>query len=127
MKPGANRRQATEDLLWAMINTPEFVSQGLARMALWKNCNGMTRRDALQLGLGTLFGGGLANSLLRSVPKPGMPLKTRTAAKTCILIWMDGGPTHYETFDPKPDAPSEIRGEFEPSPPRCPASSSPSI
>jgi hypothetical protein len=30
------------------------------------------------------------------------------------LIWMDGGPTHFETFDPKPDAPAEIRGEFRP-------------
>ena len=34
-------------------------------MALWKNCAGLTRRDCLQLGLGTLFGGGLA-SLLRA-------------------------------------------------------------
>lgn len=33
-------------------------------------------------------------------------------AQACILIWMDGGPTHYETFDPKPEAPAEIRGEF---------------
>ncbi|MDA1018402.1 MAG: DUF1501 domain-containing protein, partial [Planctomycetota bacterium] len=33
-------------------------------------------------------------------------------AKSCILIWLDGGPTHYETFDPKPDAPAEVRGEF---------------
>ena len=32
---------------------------------------------------------------------------------SCILVWMDGGPTHYETFDPKPDAPKEIRGEYE--------------
>lgn len=31
----------------------------------------------------------------------------------CILIWLDGGPSHYETFDPKPDAPKEIRGEFK--------------
>ncbi|MCA9203492.1 MAG: DUF1501 domain-containing protein, partial [Planctomycetales bacterium] len=38
----------------------------------------------------------------------------RAKAKSCILIWMDGGPTHFETFDPKPDAPAEIRGEFEP-------------
>ncbi len=30
----------------------------------------------------------------------------------CILVWLDGGPTHYETFDPKPNAPKEIRGEF---------------
>lgn len=35
-------------------------------------------------------------------------------AKSCILIWMDGGPTHFETFDPKPMAPAEIRGEFDP-------------
>ena len=34
-------------------------------------------------------------------------------AKSCILIWLDGGPTHYETFDPKPDAPAEIRGQFK--------------
>ena len=31
----------------------------------------------------------------------------------CIMVWLDGGPSHYETFDPKPDAPSEIRGEFK--------------
>ena len=30
-----------------------------------------------------------------------------------IMIWQDGGPSHYESFDPKPDAPSEIRGEFK--------------
>ena len=29
-------------------------------------------------------------------------------------MWLDGGPTHFETFDPKPEAPAEIRGEFEP-------------
>lgn len=31
-------------------------------------------------------------------------------AKSCILIWLDGGPSHLETFDPKPDAPVEVRG-----------------
>jgi hypothetical protein len=31
----------------------------------------------------------------------------------CILVWLDGGPSHYETFDPKPDAPEEIRGQFK--------------
>jgi uncharacterized protein (DUF1501 family) len=34
--------------------------------------------------------------------------------KACILLWMDGGPSQHETFDPKPDAPAEIRGEFPP-------------
>lgn len=32
--------------------------------------------------------------------------------KRCILIWLDGGPSHLEMFDPKPDAPAEVRGPF---------------
>src|SRR5262249_28266653 len=40
--------------------------------------------------------------------------------KSCIVIWLDGGPTHYETFDPKPAAPAEIRGAFETIPTRTP-------
>ena len=39
---------------------------------------------------------------------PSVPAK----AKRCILLWMQGGPSHIDTFDPKPDAPAEIRGEF---------------
>jgi uncharacterized protein (DUF1501 family) len=67
------------------------------------------RRDFLQLGLGTLLGGGLASALRARDPE-----RAATAeAKACILIWMDGGPTHFETFDPKPDAPEEFRGEFK--------------
>ena len=34
--------------------------------------------------------------------------------KSCILIWLDGGPSHLDTFDPKPDAPSEVRSQFKP-------------
>src|SRR5262245_6369321 len=34
-------------------------------------------------------------------------------SKSCILLWMDGGPSHVETFDPKPDAPAEIRGDLD--------------
>ncbi|MEJ7637155.1 MAG: DUF1501 domain-containing protein [Singulisphaera sp.] len=35
-------------------------------------------------------------------------------AKSCILLWLDGGPSHLETFDLKPDAPGEVRGPFHP-------------
>jgi hypothetical protein len=35
-------------------------------------------------------------------------------AKACILIWLAGGPSHIDTFDPKPDAPADVRGEFQP-------------
>src|SRR5437773_1550046 len=33
-------------------------------------------------------------------------------AKACIVLWMTGGPPQHETWDPKPDAPAEIRGPF---------------
>jgi uncharacterized protein (DUF1501 family) len=79
----------------------------------------MTRRDSLQLGLTALLGGGLATALRAAAPAAGDPQEKR-AAKSCILIWMDGGPTHYETFDPKPDAPVEIRGEYNTIPTKIP-------
>jgi hypothetical protein len=73
----------------------------------------LNRRDCLQLGLGTLLGGGLVDALrLRSLASSGE--NPHAKAKSCILIWLDGGPSHYETFDPKPQAPVEIRGEFKP-------------
>ncbi|MFM7055856.1 MAG: DUF1501 domain-containing protein [Planctomycetota bacterium] len=80
-------------------------------MALLQRCDGITRRDALQFGLGGFLGTGLVGGLRaqaasRAAGTPSGP------ARSCILIWMDGGPTHFETFDPKPDAPAEYRGEF---------------
>ena len=81
-----------------------------------RNCAGGTRRDCLQIGLSALLGGGLATSL-RARAASGAPAPR---AKSCILIWMDGGPSHYETFDPKPDAASQYRGEFKPTPTKTP-------
>ncbi|MDG2470715.1 MAG: DUF1501 domain-containing protein [Pirellulaceae bacterium] len=82
-------------------------------MANEKKCDGSTRRDCLKLGLGSLVAGGFVGSLqARAVASDA--LQKNREADACILIWMDGGPTHYETFDPKPLAPVEIRGEFEP-------------
>lgn len=78
-------------------------------MAERRNCEGVTRRDCLQLGLGSLLGGGLGGALQARVEAAAT---SKREADACILIWMDGGPTHYETFDPKPDAPLEVRGEF---------------
>lgn len=79
-----------------------------------KNCEGFSRRDCLQLGLGGLLGGGLVGALQATANAAGSSQSgaVRRQADACILIWMDGGPSHYETFDPKPEAPAEIRGEF---------------
>ncbi len=82
-------------------------------MGFSRNCDGITRRNCLRLGLGTLFGGGLVESL-RLRGEAARSDRQDAPAQACILIWMDGGPTHFETFDPKPDAPPEIRGEFGP-------------
>ncbi|MEX2113253.1 MAG: DUF1501 domain-containing protein [Pirellulales bacterium] len=79
-------------------------------MGTHRNCAGMTRRDCLQLGLSVLAGSGLVD-MLRLQARAGAPV---TRPTNCILIWMDGGPTHFETFDPKPEAPAEIRGQFSP-------------
>jgi hypothetical protein len=80
------------------------------------NCEGITRRDGLKLGLHGLIAGGFAGALRATSSQASevnaSPIKKQ--ADACILIWMDGGPSHYETFDPKPDAPLEIRGKFGP-------------
>ena len=81
-------------------------------MSLHRNCESVTRRDGIKLGLGALIGGGLIDALrLRGLAAPAAGAARKTS---CILIWMDGGPSHYETFDPKPNAPKEIRGDFKP-------------
>src|SRR3954467_8029418 len=79
-------------------------------MSANRNCEGTSRRDCLRLGLGGLLGGGLAAALQATA---SAAVNERRQAKACILIWMDGGPSHYETFDPKPEAPVEFRGSFE--------------
>ena len=85
--------------------------------ALKYNCAGMPRRDFIQLGIHGVLGLGLADLLrLRAGAAAASPTSGKSGGKkvNCILIWLDGGPSHYETFDPKPDAPSEIRGDFKP-------------
>ena len=64
-----------------------------------------TRRDVLQAVAGTA-----AASLLS--PSRGRAADGRPAIRSCILLFHYGGPSHLETFDPKPEAPAEVRGEY---------------
>jgi hypothetical protein len=84
----------------------------------------MPRRDFIQLGMGGLLGAGFgdllrleaaAASAAKSGPNKVTPPGVVAGQKpvNCILIWLDGGPSHYESFDPKPGAPSDIRGSFQ--------------
>lgn len=69
--------------------------------------DGFTRRVALKAGLLGATGLTLPD-LFRAKAASGSAASDRAV----ILIWLDGGPSQLETFDPKPDAPAEIRGPF---------------
>jgi hypothetical protein len=85
----------------------------MSHQRLLRNCEGVGRRDFIQTGLGALGGLGLTSMLgLRDAAAASAVPSLAKSDTRCIFIWLDGGPSHYETFDPKPDAPSEIRGEF---------------
>ncbi|GIS59051.1 MAG: hypothetical protein CM1200mP2_12760 [Planctomycetaceae bacterium] len=70
----------------------------------------LTRRRALQVGglgaVGLDLPGLLAAETARSTDPP--------AAKSCILFYMEGGPSHIDLWDMKPQAPAEVRGKFRP-------------
>ncbi len=76
-----------------------------------RNCSGMTRREMLQVGGVGIAGLTLAD-WLRSKANAA-PGETRREVSV-IFLWLDGGPRHFETFDPKPDAPDTIRGPYGP-------------
>ncbi len=75
-------------------------------------CDGLTRRAALHVGgLGLL---GLSLPQLLHTHATGATATGDKRAKSCILLFLMGGPPQHSTWDPKPDAPEQIRGEFRP-------------
>src|SRR5882762_11070569 len=87
-------------------------------------CDGINRREWLRVGGMSALGLSLPH-LLRAAEQPAVPTTvprlarglqgaTFGKAKNVIFLWLQGGPPQHETFDPKPDAPAEIRGEFRP-------------
>src|SRR5262245_37898594 len=77
----------------------------------------MGRREFLRAGSIPLLGLGLPQ-LLQARAAEGA--KRRGRAKACILLFMWGGPAQQDTWDPKPGAPAEYRGEFKPIPTKVP-------
>jgi hypothetical protein len=81
-------------------------------------CDGMTRREVLQAGSLSLLGLSLP-ALIRArqaeaAARAPAAQATRGKAKACIVLFLMGGPPQHSTWDPKPDAPAEVRGEFKP-------------
>src|SRR5262249_17425598 len=79
-------------------------------------CDGFTRRELLQVSSMAFAGAPFLGSRLDAASQPAAtPVSSLPGfgrAKSCILLFMYGSPSQLETFDPKPDAPLEIRGEL---------------
>jgi hypothetical protein len=71
-------------------------------------CDGVSRRSFLTLGVAGMAHLGL-DQVLRARELSGSTRKT-----SVILIWLDGGPSHLDLYDMKPDAPAEYRGIWKP-------------
>ncbi len=71
------------------------------------NCQGISRRGAIRAGV--LSAAGLS---LADVFRNKAEAATAAKDKSVILVWLDGGPSHLESYDPKPEAPAEYRGPF---------------
>jgi hypothetical protein len=78
-------------------------------------CDGLTRREWLRVGGLGAFGLTLPGLLAaRAAPSPLGEGAAAGKAKACIVLFYLGGPPQHETWDPKPDAPAEVKGEFKP-------------
>lgn len=72
-----------------------------------RSCDGVTRRDVLRVGSLAAFGLSLPEFLRARAMGAGTGRDV-----SCILLWLQGGISHIDSFDPKPEAPAEVRGEF---------------
>ena len=73
---------------------------------------GINRRELLQVGYSGLLGLGMVS--LPAAAAPASPGRAARKPKSVILVFLTGAPSHIDTFDLKPDAPPEVRGEFKP-------------
>jgi uncharacterized protein (DUF1501 family) len=77
-------------------------------------CDGFSRRELLRVGGAALLGLSLPEFLSWKAQAASTKMETKARAKSVILLFLQGGPSHIDIWDPKPDAPSNIRGEFKP-------------
>jgi hypothetical protein len=83
-------------------------------------CDGLTRREWLRAGSLGAFGLSLPMLLRARAAQAAGTDRTFGKAKACIVLFFLGGPPQHETWDPKPEAPREIRGDLRPIPSAAP-------
>ena len=83
-----------------------------------RTCEGPTRRELMRIGGLSLLGVSLPDILALQAKAAASKTdnKIKATAKQVIMVFLQGGPSHIDIWDPKPDAPSNIRGEFKPIP-----------
>lgn len=77
-------------------------------------CDGISRREILRAGGLGLFGLSSSAYHRQQVAQAAGTQKRDGKAKACIVLFLMGGPPQHSTWDPKPDAPAEVRGEIAP-------------
>lgn len=77
---------------------------------LTRDCDGIRRRDFLKVGV--LSGLGLSLPGLFAARQAQAKPARSTKDLNCIVVWTRGGTSHHDTFDPKPEAPVSVKGEF---------------
>ncbi|MBI1924367.1 DUF1501 domain-containing protein, partial [Candidatus Poribacteria bacterium] len=82
-------------------------------------CDGLTRREFIRVGGAAMLGLSLPQffalqAKANTAVSPSLPQNGFGKAKSVIMLFLQGGPSHIDIWDPKPDAPSNIRGEFRP-------------
>src|SRR3954468_7606988 len=102
-----------------MTGPPPIVAHSGRRPMLRAGCQPgdhppIGRRELLKVGGLSLLGTGLADLLRLESHAAEVAGRGRVPgrAKSVVFIFQSGGPSQHETFDPKPEAPSEIRGEY---------------
>lgn len=85
-----------------------------------RDCQGITRRSLLQMGACSALGLTLPQWMAGQVVAAPARRPAPSKVKSVLLLWLWGGPSHHEMWDPKPDAPSQIRGAFSPIPTATP-------
>jgi hypothetical protein len=73
----------------------------------------ITRREMIRLAATGAGVTSLSGWLGPLAARAGEQAARGAKHKSCVLLWMDGGPSHVDTFDPKPDAPASIRGDLK--------------
>src|SRR5262245_36488465 len=94
-------------LSWTAANAaaPRTIAMLEIGRFLARDCQGINRRSFLRAGAAAPLALALANSASPAA-------ESRRKAKSVLLLWLWGAPSHLDTFDPKPNAPAEYRGPF---------------